>query len=1178
MGDVFERLVQLLLRLDPVFVQVEQVEQVWLYSQIDEQLKQQLNLPPKDRGVDLLAKTRNGEYWTIQAKYRSDTSGALALRELGTFGTQSSAVATGIARGLICTTKEEKTPDFAQAKGFAFTHVLLDRWESLDSEFWDRVRDQASSKAPRSIKAREPEPYQQQALTAARRHFVAGNARRGKLIMPCGTGKSLIGYWTAVDVLKARTVVVAVPSLILVRQTLRDWAREEHARGRRLDALVVCSDRSIARENGEGEGDLRIDDLDIDATTTVEKIREWLSTPVSDEATRVVFVTYQSGAVLSKATSNSFTFDVGILDEAHKTAGWEGKAFQHLLDEKNVRIRRRIFMTATERTYDGAHDQIVGMNDASVYGTTYHEMPFGEAIKQGILADYTVLTITVTRSDAEDVRQLISERRYVQAKRPTGEDDDVELSLVDMSADDLATVLALRKAIVDYGLAHAVSFHARNSLAQAFEQVHDALNRHQMFGELETYRVSSQLSAGKRHRRLKAFAEAPRALMANARCLIEGVDVPAIDLVLFAQPRQSKVDIVQAIGRALRKLRGQQDKRAYILVPVFIEDDEADFEHVVEGTGFENLVSVLKAMSTTDGNVLEKIEVRSARSLARGHARSASDGAAEVAPVLVDIKAFEEKLRLRAWDRLEGLRSPRLVEEQILEWVDVHYQRTGEWPMKTSGIVINAPGETWLAIHEALRHGNRGLPGGSSLPQFLAEKRGVRNSAELPNLTEPQILDWADAHQRRTGEWPTARSGPIPDAPGERWSAINTALFSGVRGLPGGSSLPRLLAEKRGVRHIRELATLTEEQIVELADAHKGRTGEWPKKHSGEVLDSPGETWSGIDAALSKGARGLPGGSSLPQLLAVRRGVRNHRQLAELTEQQILEWVDAYERRTGELPTRTSGVVLDAPGESWSAIDAALSAGLRGLPGGSSLSHLLSSTRSVRNVHSLPKLTESEILEWADVHRQETGKWPNKNSGSLPNGETWMGIDAALKRGSRGLSGGSTLAQLLAERRGVRNVRELAELTEQQILKWIDAHKERTGEWPSKTSGAVVDAPGETWSGIDAAMRVGRRGLDGGSSLARLLAEKRGVRNVRELAGLTERQILEWADDHKTRTGEWPKSTSGAVLAAPGETWSAINTALCSGVRGLAGGSSLAQLLLTQRGVRQAVGRPPRAA
>jgi hypothetical protein len=222
------------------------------------------------------------------------------------------------------------------------------------------------------------------------------------------------------------------------------------------------------------------------------------------------------------------------------------------------------------------------------------------------------------------------------------------------------------------------------------------------------------------------------------------------------------------------------------------------------------------------------------------------------------------------------LARPELSVPEVLAWADAHHGRTGRWPQVYSGPVRDGPlGEKWRNIDNALRYGLRGLPGGSSLTQLLTEHRGVRNTQDLSPLGEEQILAWARAHRRHTGAWPNHNSGPVSGHPGEVWRNVDMALVKGRRGLPGGSSLARLLAGRLGVRNRANIPRLTVGLILAWADAHHERNGTWPKRRSGPIDDAPGETWKAIDIALDQGCRGLPGGSSLRRLLAGHRGVGN---------------------------------------------------------------------------------------------------------------------------------------------------------------------------------------------------------------------------------------------------------------------------------------------------------------
>jgi hypothetical protein len=208
-------------------------------------------------------------------------------------------------------------------------------------------------------------------------------------------------------------------------------------------------------------------------------------------------------------------------------------------------------------------------------------------------------------------------------------------------------------------------------------------------------------------------------------------------------------------------------------------------------------------------------------------------------------------------------------------------------------------------------------------------------------------------------------------------------------------------------------------------------------------------------------------------------------------------------------------------------------------------------------------MTIEQILAWVDEHRRLTGRWPQIASEpkGLPIGETWSAVQSALFKGLRGLPGGSSLARLLAEHRELRGP-----LTPERILAWADAHHAATGRWPTRTSGPVRGAEGENWQAIDFALLEGWRGLPGGSSLAKLLAEARPVRNIHTLPRLIIDRILAWADAYRAKTGRWPRGPSGRIADAPGETWSAVDSALFQGLRGLPGGMTLAQLLAERRG------------
>jgi len=358
---------------------------------------------------------------------------------------------------------------------------------------------------------------------------------------------------------------------------------------------------------------------------------------------------------------------------------------------------------------------------------------------------------------------------------------------------------------------------------------------------------------------------------------------------------------------------------------------------------------------------------------------------------------------------------PKLTVEMIRGWAQAHRRRTGAWPTKYSGALVDVERESWSSIDDALRRGFRGLPGGSSIARLGGSPRSVP-FVRPARLTARQIIAWADAYHATHGRWPTSNSGAISGAPGETWQRINSALCHGLRGLRRGSSLRELIRRARGFRFSaggRRL--LTYKYILALVDAFHTAHGGWPQLHSGPVGGAPAETWRRIDTALRLGLRGLPKGSSLSQLLRTERGIgTSGRPLLNVTR--ILGWADAYYKAHGVWPVPSSEAVGGASGEKWIDIERTLREGNRGLPGGSSLRDLLFKYRGVRH-RTLP-LSEEQILHWARAHQRKTGKWPNSRSGAVidAKGESWKAIDAALNIGNRGLRAGLSIAKLLKSR------------------------------------------------------------------------------------------------------------------------------------------------------------------
>ncbi len=1149
-GGDFEWLCQWFLENAPRYR--GQFDKVWLWKDWPERWG-------PDAGIDLVARTRAGELWAIQAK-ADHPDRAIPKREIDSFLSESNRSQFAY-RLFMATTDDIGATARRTLHGQEKPVGLVLRGHFLTEEVqWPVQIGGTAARLPRWT----ARPHQATAIDAVVNGFQDQDHDRGRLIMACGTGKTLTALWIA-ERLQSSLTLVLVPSLSLVQQNLAEWGRHL---AKDFDTLVVCSDESVV----QSQADTAIQstaDLGVQVTTDAEKIRHFLGQRRQRPA--VVFATYQSSDRIATAQAGKAKpFELAICDESHRLAGHAEGLFATVLDGKKIKASKRLFMTATPRYFQEhvkrraaeLEFELVSMDDAQVFGPEFHVLTFHEAISakpEPLLTDYQVVVIGVTDREAKAWAERATLVRTAEG--------------LSTDARTLAAQIGLAKAMRKYDLRKLITFHS--SVAKAARFV-DATRRDSLpgviphltrsarpSGKLWTKHISGHTPAGQRATLLKGLGHLPedtRGILSNCACLGEGVDVPVLDGVAFIDPKRSMVDIIQAVGRVIRKAEGKQ--LGTIVIPVFIDESE-DADHVLSQSAFEPVWQVLKALRAHDRRLADELD-QLRLSLGK---RSKSDGRINLPDnIHLDVPRlllhdFEQAFYVRTVKQTTD-KSPLTI-EQILAWADEHKAATGDWPISNSGQVTGTD-ETWTGINLALRRGGRGLPGRSSLPKLLQAERGVRNRLNQPDLSVKQIAVWADAHKAATGRWPLRSSGQLRGT-SETWAGIDLMLKRGGRGLPRGGSLAKLLQLERGVRNLGSLSDLTVQQILAWVDGQKAVTGEWPNVRSEFVADAD-ETWAGIDSALKSGRRGLPGGASLAELLHTEREAPYHLGRPNLTIKQILTWVDAHKAATGAWPKQNSGSVLGTD-ETWSAINDAMNRGSRGLPGGSSIAKLLDDKRSVRNIQALPDLTIKQILAWADAHKTATGVWPKGNSGSVKGmDERWSAINQSLMKGSRGLRGGVSLAKLLKVKRGVSYIHGQPDLSIEQILAWADAHHAATGEWPKKTSGSVKGAD-ETWEKISYTMDRGGRGLPRGLSLAQLLYSERDVRNRLALPELTVTQIVAWADAHEAATGAWPTLKSGSVNGTE-ESWAEIDAALRGARRGLQIRASLAQLLASERGVR----------
>ena len=964
----------------------------------------------RDCGIDLIAETIDAELWAVQCKAVSPEH-AVAKAEIDSFLAESNRKQIAY-RLLIATTDNIGTNALRTIENQARHASVVLRGDLVTAELdWPNKIGGAAPKPPRW----KPLPHQQAAIN----NVLAGFKKhdRGRLIMACGTGKTLTSLWIN-EALGSRRTLLLVPSISLAQQSLKEWGR--HAK-EDFDCLVVCSDETVASDRHDPA--LRyVADLGIKPTTHPDEIAAFLAKRRSRPA--LVISTYQSCERVSRGQAKATKwFDLAICDEAHRVVGHGENQFATVLHDKKIRARRRLFMTATPRYFTQRAKQrgveqdieLVSMDDETKFGPEFHVLTFHEAITtkpEPLLTDYQVVVIGVTNPEA---KTWAADAKLIRTK--DGHETD---------ARTLAAQIGLAKAIKQYDLRKMITFHRsiprasrfvdgerRDSLPAVIEKMRPA-NR--PAGQLWARHVSGETAASKRASLLKELSDLPkgtRGLISNCACLGEGVDVPALDGVAFIDPKGSIVDIIQAVGRVMRK--SPDKKIGTIIIPVFLDESE-DADHALENSAFDPVWQVLKALRAHDRRLADELD-----QLRTSLGKQTGGGKRIKLPanIVLDVprcllKDFEQSFYVRAV--LAATERPPLTNEQILAWADVHKARTGKWPLRTS-TELPVEAETWAAINSALVAGNRGLPRNSSLSRLLAEHRGVPNRKDLPQLTAETIVRWAKAHRRATGKWPNVYSGRISGTD-DTWKRINGCLAKGVRGAVQYPSLAALLRDRCGIVGHRGKPEISIGQILEWADQYKAKHGRWPTAKSGAIPEG-NENWRAICLSLLNGTRGLDGGRSLPRLLAEHRSHRNRSNLSRLTIRDILRWADVYKQSTGEWPSPRSGPI---PGtmDTWLSVNRALQRGLRGISACSSLSRLLAEHRQVRNKANPPAITVQQILTWADEHLQANDAWPNQNAGQIPETEEkWQNINACLLVGLRGLPGGSSLAKLLnAYRRG----------------------------------------------------------------------------------------------------------------------------------------------------------------
>lgn len=639
-GERFERLMQAYLQTDPKYAYL--LKKIWLWNEFPGKM----DLGGSDTGIDLVALTHEGDYWAIQCKCYQDTT-VIDKPAVDSFLSTSSRTfkneelkTVKFSQRLWISTTNKWGPNATEALKNQHPPVTrINLYDLIQAPVdWEKLEKGIHGEASRNPK-KTPKPHQIEAVDKTHIYFKDND--RGKLIMACGTGKTFTALKIAENETQGKGLILfLVPSIALLGQTLREWSADA---SEPINAVCICSDPEITKKRTKNEDidTFSVVDLALPASTSTENILHQF-TQIKEKGLpgmTVVFSTYQSIEVISKAQNvllkNGFKeFDLIICDESHRTTGVtladeDESAFIKVHDNEFIQAKKRLYMTATPRLYSDdikskaaqAEAELCSMDDQKLYGDEIYRIGFGEAVEKDLLTDYKVLILTLNDKDVPPaVQKMIA-------------DEQSEINSDDASK-LVGTINALSKQFLgDQGVTkeadpdpmrRAVAFCSSISVSKRITATYNTATEAYL-DSLPASEKENMVSVASRHidgkhsaperDELLGWLKAPIEgnecrILTNVRCLSEGVDVPSLDAVLFLSARNSQVDVVQSVGRVMRKAPGK--KYGYIVIPVIVPYDVEPSRALDDNERYKVVWTVLNALRAHDDRfnaTINKIEL-----------------------------------------------------------------------------------------------------------------------------------------------------------------------------------------------------------------------------------------------------------------------------------------------------------------------------------------------------------------------------------------------------------------------------------------------------------------------------------------------------------------------------------------------------------------------------------------
>ena len=606
-GTLFELLIKDFLQNDPTFA--PQFSEVWTFA---EWAKLE-DKPQNDDGIDLVAKRVDEEgFCAIQCKFYAEDY-RMQKGDIDSFFT-ASGKKEFTSRLIFDTTRSEWSKNAEVALEGQSKPVQRIGLADLENSAIDW--SVYTPNKPVQLKSKKSlRPHQVAALKAVQEGLE--HADRGKLIMACGTGKTFTALKMAEKMAGVgKRVLFLVPSLSLMSQTITEWTAETETP---LNSFAVCSDVQVGkRKESDDLSDITIHDLAYPATTDAKKLAAKCTT--HDDAMTVIFSTYQSIQVISDAQKHGLAdFDLIICDEAHRTtgatlAGADESNFVKIHDNGFIRGNKRVYMTATPRIFSDTvktkanevDATLASMDNSELYGETLFELNFSYAVRNGLLTDYKVIVLAMDESIVSESMQ----KRFTDMDNELILDDMTKiigcyraLNKLDVKEDVVADPTPMKRAV-----AFCRDIKSSKRIKEDFSNVvndyltHQTMDNTQGLIQCETEHVDGTYNATARNARLSWLkADTPDntcRILSNARCLSEGVDVPALDAILFLHPRKSQIDVVQSVGRVMRRAEGKS--MGYVILPIGVPAGVAAEDALNDNEKYKVVWQILNALRAHD--------------------------------------------------------------------------------------------------------------------------------------------------------------------------------------------------------------------------------------------------------------------------------------------------------------------------------------------------------------------------------------------------------------------------------------------------------------------------------------------------------------------------------------------------------------------------------------------------